>query len=87
MSFESDKANSTTGLMASDDSTTRSRLLFAAQVTAILLVIICSLVNLSIAHYYPYIDKKDEKLWIILLSSTLGYLLPNPKLKGVLKNI
>lgn len=62
------------------------KLLFIVQVSAILLVISCSLINLSISHY-SYSDKKDDKLWIVLLSSTLGYLLPNPKLKTGLKSV
>ena len=84
MSF-SDKVNSTTGLASEPTATVRSKLLFAVQVSAILLVICCSLINLSVSHYFPYIDKKDDKLWIVLLSSTIGYLLPNPKLKTGLK--
>ena len=82
----SDK-NSTTSLLSETAPTVRGKLLFTVQVSAILLVVICSLINLSISHYFPYIDKKDDKLWIVLLSSALGYLLPNPKLKSGLKAI
>lgn len=65
----------------------RGKILFIVQVSAILLVVICSLINLSISYNLPHMDKKDDKLWIVLLSSTIGYLLPNPKLKSGLKTI
>ena len=42
----------------------------------ILLVVCFSIYNLT----YP---KGDTNMWIALLSSSLGYVLPNPKLKYV----
>ena len=79
----SDKANST--VSTTTPTTARSKLLFTVQVSTIIFVIICALINLSISHYTQHIDQKDDKLWIVLLSSSLGYLLPNPKLKSELK--
>ena len=46
---------------------------FFSQIVLLYIVCICSLVNLSLGN-------KDQ-LWIILLTSSLGYLMPNPSLK------
>ena len=46
---------------------------FLSQIALLYIVCICSLVNLSLGS--------KDKLWIILLTSSLGYLMPNPSLK------
>ncbi len=48
---------------------------YLCQIVLIYVVVITSLANLSFEH-------GDIKLWITLLCSSLGYLLPNPKVKG-----
>lgn len=49
-------------------------LLFVVQVLVILIVVITSVVNLTI-------ENGNLNLWTALLSSCLGYILPNPKIK------
>lgn len=51
-------------------------ILFAVQIIIILLVVIVSLVNLTL-------EIGQLNLWTVLLTSCLGYILPNPKLKSV----
>lgn len=53
----------------------REEIVFFCQVIVIFTVIVCSIYNLSVSH--PL-----ESLWISLLSSSIGYLLPSPTLKG-----
>ena len=52
----------------------RSEIVFFVQVILVYIVAIVSIVNLSIG-------RSGDKLWIALLSSSIGYLLPNPSLK------
>ena len=52
----------------------RSEIVFFCQVIILYTVIATSIFNLSTGH-------KDGHLWVALLSSSLGYLLPNPSLK------
>jgi hypothetical protein len=49
-------------------------IVFFTQVILLYIVIGVSLVNLSIG--------RTEELWILLLCSCLGYILPNPSLKS-----
>lgn len=51
-------------------------LLFTSQVLLLFIVVITSLVNLSI-------DRGNTNLWTMILTSCLGYMMPNPKLKSV----
>ena len=51
----------------------RSEIVYFSQTALIFIVVITSIVNLSLGT-------GDDKLWTSLLSSSLGYLLPNPKL-------
>ena len=51
-------------------------LLFLFQVIVIFIVVITSIVNLTI-------ENGNLNLWTALLSSCLGYILPNPKLKKI----
>lgn len=53
----------------------RPEIVFICQMLVIYVVIGVSLFNLTSG------DDKDGKLWIALLSSCLGYMLPNPKLE------
>lgn len=54
--------------------TSSSLILFVFQSLVILIIICISAYNLTI-------NKGDTNLWTALLSSSLGYVLPNPKLK------
>ena len=51
----------------------KSEIVFFVQVILVYIVVIVSIANLTIG-------RTDEKLWITLLSSSIGYLLPNPSL-------
>ena len=51
-----------------------SLIIFTVQAVAILSVIIASLINLSLRT-------GNQQLWTVVLTSTLGYILPSPKLK------
>ncbi len=51
-----------------------SRLAFVSQTVILLIVIIASIVNISLGV-------GDEKIWITLLSTSLGVVLPNPSVK------
>ena len=52
----------------------RSQIVFFVQVVLVYIVAIVSIVNLTIGS-------GSDKLWIALLSSSTGYILPNPSLK------
>jgi hypothetical protein len=54
----------------------RSEIVFGTQVLLIYIIVVTSIVNLSLKG-----SEGASKIWIILLSSCLGYILPNPKLK------
>lgn len=47
---------------------------FASQIALIFIVVIVALTNLSLQN-------GNQNLWTIVLTSCLGYVLPNPKLK------
>ena len=50
---------------------------FFVQIIIVYVVILTSLVNLTLQRG----DNSEQKLWIALLSSSLGYLLPNPSIQ------
>jgi len=52
----------------------RSEIVFLTQILLLYTVAITALVNLTL-------NTPQRELWIILLSSSLGYILPNPKIK------
>ncbi len=52
----------------------RSFVIFIVQIIIVYIVVITSIVNLALGT-------NDAKLWMALLSSNIGYLLPNPTLK------
>ena len=49
----------------------KSEIVYFVQVILVYVVVIVSIVNLTLG-------RSDEKLWIALLSSSIGYILPNP---------
>jgi hypothetical protein len=53
---------------------TASEIIYLSQILVIFVVIITSLYNLSNKN-------GDNSLWTALLTSCLGYMLPNPKIK------
>lgn len=56
------------------DERIREQVVYACQMLIVYTIIIASLVNLSLRN-------GSAELWISLLSSCIGYALPNPKLK------
>ena len=52
----------------------KEEIVFLCQVIILYTVIVVSIYNLTVAH-------DDSTLWTAMLSSSLGYLLPNPSLK------
>ena len=52
----------------------KEEIVFFGQVIILYTVIVVSIYNLTVGH-------GDSTLWTALLSSSLGYLLPNPSLK------
>ena len=52
-----------------------NRVVFITQIILIYVVVISAIVNLSVGS-------ELQSLWISLLSSCLGYLLPTPKIKS-----
>jgi hypothetical protein len=54
----------------------KSEIVFGAQVLLIYIIVITAIVNLSLNN-----ETGESKIWIILLSSCLGYILPSPKIK------
>ena len=55
----------------------KSQIVYFTQVIILYTVIITSIVNLTILKT----DDASGKLWTALLSSSIGYILPNPSLK------
>ena len=53
---------------------TKEEIVFFCQVIILYMVIVVSIYNLTVGH-------DDSTLWTALLSSSLGYLLPNPSVK------
>lgn len=52
----------------------KSELVFLSQIILIYTVVITSLVNLTLGH-------GPDNLWVALLGSCLGYLLPSPRIE------
>ena len=53
----------------------KEEIVYFSQIIILYTVIICSIVNLSI-------DNRQQSLWISLLSSSIGYLLPTPTIQN-----
>ena len=51
----------------------KSEIVYFIQVILVYIVVIVSIVNLTLG-------RPDDKLWIALLSSSIGYILPSPNL-------
>ena len=51
-------------------------ILFTFQISLVFLISVCSLVNLTLGI-------GNQNLWTALLTSCLGYVMPNPKIKVV----
>ena len=58
----------------SRDKLAKNRLTFFSQIIIVYIIIITSLVQISLRS-------PDKELWLILLSSSIGYILPSPGLK------
>ena len=58
----------------SRDKLAKNRLTFFSQIIVVYIIIITSLVQISLRS-------PDKELWLILLSSSIGYILPSPGLK------
>lgn len=56
--------------------TTRECFIYISQLVVCLIVILTSIVNLSLNY-----NEKNQNIWLILLSSCLGYILPSPSMK------
>jgi hypothetical protein len=54
---------------------TANEMIYLSQISVIFIVMIVSLYNLSF-------KTGDDSLWTALLTSCLGYMLPNPKMKN-----
>jgi len=53
----------------------KTEIVFFAQITAIYIILITSIVNISLGS--------ESELWVILLSTSLGAVLPQPDLKPI----
>ena len=53
----------------------RSRVVFLSQFFVILLILACCIVRITLAE-----TCEETTVWIAILSSTVGYILPSPKL-------
>lgn len=57
----------------------KNKTIFIIQILTILLIILFCLINLTWK-----LTVANEKVWVGLLGSCIGYLLPNPRLKRLL---
>ena len=53
----------------------KTEIVFICQMILVFVVVCVSLYNLTL-------ENKPDKLWVVLLSSSIGYALPNPTLGG-----
>ena len=61
--------------------TKKTKLMFMCQVLIALIVIIAAIINLSLPPTVR--NEKLQVMWIALLSSTLGYMMPSPSVKNM----
>ena len=59
-----------------------SKVVFLSQIFCIYLVVVTSLLNLSLISAGVLPDNSMLNLWSTLLASSIGYLLPAPKMKA-----
>lgn len=71
----SDKRNESSSFVVCGERLPINRMTFIAQIIAVYSIIIVSAINLSIN------SGTNQKLWIALLTSAFGYVMPNPGLK------
>ena len=71
------RLQSTTSI-ASQPPTLDRKIVYGVQVVTILIIVVFCLVNLTVKD----LAGGNEKLWVGLLGSCIGYLLPNPTLKN-----
>ena len=69
-----DVVDATDGWLLFGTECPNEEIVFVCQVIILYTVIVVSIYNLTVGH-------DDSTLWTALLSSSLGYLLPNPSLK------
>ena len=55
----------------------KSEIVFFCQILLVYITVIVALVNLTLYRE----DHKSNQIWIALLASCVGYILPNPKIK------
>ena len=63
------------GLCCSGSRVPRGEIVYICQIILILSIVFASIFNLSQ-------ERGDQQLWTALLSSCMGYLLPNPTIKS-----
>ena len=51
-------------------------ILFAAQIILIFIVVFFALYNITVGS-------TNENVWLMILSASMGYMMPNPKIKGI----
>lgn len=51
-------------------------ILFAAQIILIFIVVFFALYNITAGS-------TNENVWLMILSASMGYMMPNPKIKGI----
>lgn len=71
----SNESDSVLSWVACGKKTPRSEVVFLCQVLILYTVIVVSIYNLTVSS-------ENSTLWTALLSSCLGYLLPNPTIKN-----
>jgi hypothetical protein len=54
----------------------RSQIVFLVQVSLVTIIAIVSIINLTLSN-----NCQDTTIWVAILSSSLGYMLPAPSLK------
>lgn len=77
--MQSDISNSIIHDKLSEKDLTKSKYVYLFQVLVILTIIAVSCINITVY-------KNTDKIWIVLLSTCLGYLMPEPKFK-IPKNV
>lgn len=73
--FTADRRSFSSGNVVCGERVPKNKVTFFAQIIAIYIIIIVSAINLSIDR------GSRQELWIVLLSSAVGYVLPSPTLK------
>ena len=77
-SMESNKADSVASSLMLEPPTLDRKIVYGVQVATIFIIVIFCLVNLTL----EVLPTENEKLWVSLLGTSIGYLLPNPNLKN-----